>query len=390
MTQPQHSDDATTSPASEAVELAWVEHLVEGGTTPWRHWRTRAVEAGPGRSVPVPGAQNLEALRRLNQLNGGVATDAGFAEQVLTAALPGRGRPDLRLAGGTHTPWGHPPVEPDELRAKDLLRVVTGVIAERLLATELPPLPLPRRRRRWARPFELHGDPWARAQAVDALALDGRVPGGSAAHAVVLGAGLDDLLAAQWALRSHREPTTNWMAWTRSLQRHDRLPAAVDLAAIAAHAADRLGTPRRVHLVFEPAAVGPLVGMPALPAPAPVAGAVATDLTRHVGTALVVRTSPEVRHRLVWEVLRPLLARHDTSLLRLPERVQEWAAERAAGMTASLQRAGYRVHGDLARLVPTSPDDESRDQTGDHLETSLRLGLQVLQGWSHETPDNGA
>ena len=41
----------------------WVDHLRDGGTTPWRDW------TGEGRAGArvLPGAQQLELLRRLNQ-----------------------------------------------------------------------------------------------------------------------------------------------------------------------------------------------------------------------------------------------------------------------------------------------------------------------------------
>ena len=50
-----------TGPARAA---AWVAHLREGGTTPWAEW-TGTVD-GPTPPV-LPGAQQLELLRRVNQ-----------------------------------------------------------------------------------------------------------------------------------------------------------------------------------------------------------------------------------------------------------------------------------------------------------------------------------
>ncbi|WP_298748752.1 hypothetical protein, partial [uncultured Nocardioides sp.] len=47
-----------------ARAAAWVAHLRQGGTTPWAAWT--GTVAGPA-SPLLPGAQQLELLRRVNQ-----------------------------------------------------------------------------------------------------------------------------------------------------------------------------------------------------------------------------------------------------------------------------------------------------------------------------------
>ncbi|MEC9052271.1 MAG: hypothetical protein VX747_07415, partial [Actinomycetota bacterium] len=79
-----------TGPARAA---AWVAHLREGGTTPWAEWA--GTVDGPTPPV-LPGAQQLELLRRVNQR---AAVPDALVERVLTASAAGRGRPDLELVG---------------------------------------------------------------------------------------------------------------------------------------------------------------------------------------------------------------------------------------------------------------------------------------------------
>src|SRR6185436_1714237 len=76
----------------------WVEHLRRGGTTPWRDWSVQ----GPARGRVLPGAQQLELLRRVNlavasSAAPSAAPSAALVERIVTASAPGRGRPDLEL-----------------------------------------------------------------------------------------------------------------------------------------------------------------------------------------------------------------------------------------------------------------------------------------------------
>lgn len=365
----------TPVPTDRDLELAWVSHLLGGGTTGWREFR-----AAPGALEPsswtglVPGAQNLELLRRLN-LTAPIGPDG--AREVLHASLPGRGRPDLRLIGHRTPAWGFPPVDPAELPAADLLRVLTGFLAHRLHTTELPQLE-PVRARRWARQFELAGNPWQRAQYLDQLRSQRRTPGGPAAHVLVLVTGLDQMLAAQWAWRAHRDPITTWPHWQHLVRKRGRLPLGVDPVQTAQRAAARVGR-RRVHIVLDPSAVADLTGARTLATPAPLPSAAAADLARQVSTALVVRTSAERRHRLMWEVFRQQAAGTGGGQLRVSPGVQEWLGDRAAAMSDQLRAAGYPVHGDLSGLAPTTLAADSRSAGGHRDEDTVELGMKMLR-----------
>ncbi len=76
-----------------AAAWGWVAHLADGGTTPWVVWSGTAEPRGDR----LPGAQNLELLRRLN-LAG--RPGPGLVEGVLAVDPSRRSRPALPLAGG--------------------------------------------------------------------------------------------------------------------------------------------------------------------------------------------------------------------------------------------------------------------------------------------------
>ena len=100
----------------------WVAHLREGGTTPWATGPDDASDAGPY----LPGAQQLELLRRLNRR----PARRRPRDRVLAAPAPGRGRPDLAAgrAVAEARPSARRPVDPADLSADELLRVATALL----------------------------------------------------------------------------------------------------------------------------------------------------------------------------------------------------------------------------------------------------------------------
>src|SRR5512133_1345670 len=100
--------------AGEARAWGWVGHLRDGGTTPWADWSAPAPDdQQAGRYLP--GAQQLELLRRINQRR---LPSPELAERVLATSAPGRGRPDLGLVGVLlESRFGPPPVDPADLPA---------------------------------------------------------------------------------------------------------------------------------------------------------------------------------------------------------------------------------------------------------------------------------
>ena len=109
---PRHRASAAgpvTAPSSATRPAAsvhgWVAHLRAGGTTPWLAWTDPGAGDEPaGRALP--GAQQLELLRRINlarrRAHGPVATATPrtrLADRVLAAPAAGRGKADLPLIG---------------------------------------------------------------------------------------------------------------------------------------------------------------------------------------------------------------------------------------------------------------------------------------------------
>ena len=118
----------------------WVAHLREGGTTPWQEWHER----GESHGRYLPGAQQLELLRRLNAAG---SPDRALGESVLAASAAGRGRPDLELVGaGPDSTFGPAPVDPAELPAGELVRVAASVLADQVVDAGAPAQGEPARR----------------------------------------------------------------------------------------------------------------------------------------------------------------------------------------------------------------------------------------------------
>ena len=148
----------TAAPGSPGPAHGWVAHLRDGGTTPWLAW---AADTTPDHDTPdraLPGAQQLELLRRINLARGSSARPRGeddrvrtrLADRVLAAPAAGRGLADLPLVGLTASDFGPRPVDPSHLEAHELLRVASQDSNRKLavLATEVGEtgdLSLPRR-----------------------------------------------------------------------------------------------------------------------------------------------------------------------------------------------------------------------------------------------------
>lgn len=106
----------------------------------------------------LPGAQQLELLRRINLAHGSAPLQPGLADRVLATTAAGRGKADLPLVGLPGSGFGPAPVDPATVGAHELLRVASVLVADDLVA--LGPDAV---RTSWARPwrrrFRLVGDP---------------------------------------------------------------------------------------------------------------------------------------------------------------------------------------------------------------------------------------
>jgi hypothetical protein len=356
--------------AEEARAWGWVAHLRDGGTTPWSAWSSAAgADEQSGRYLP--GAQQLELLRRLNQLR---LPAPELADRVLATSAPGRGRPDLGLVGVLRaSAFGPPPVDPGELPADELVRVATSVIAEDVVAAGDPlEARIPRLLRRRYRAV---GDPELARPLRDALVAAGRPPGGRRATVVVAGTDVATMLAHAWTARCLGAGVRSWPDWLATVASRPELPERIDLAALAAHWSRRVG-PGRVHVVLGDSRLAMRLagGRRRRVVRAAPLSAAAVELARRTAPVVGTLVAPERRTALMWHRLRPVLAAHPGPELQVPRRHRGWVLEQTRGLRHRLSCGDYAVHGALlepvARAGVTAPDDER----------VLELAMRVLLG----------
>jgi hypothetical protein len=357
----------------------WVSHLREGGTTPWLRWEG----LGDSRGRYLPGAQQLELLRRLNAAG---SPGARLADAVLTASAAGRGRPDLELVGaGPESAFGPAPVDPAELPAGELVRVAASVLADEVAdagvpAQTEPPLSLSRASW-WRRGYRIVGDPGLADPLRAQLVARGRPPGGREPRIVVVGSDVATMTGHAWTYRALTEGVTSWREWLRLLRERREVPARADLLALCRAWEQRVGK-ARVHVVLDLGAVPRLVGdRRGLTTPRPVPGE-AGELARRVGSVLGLLVLPDVRETLVTTRLRPRIEEAAAGLpgaapLVVPPAQRDWFETAAEKMRQGIEHAGYAVHGDLDALVPRWPAGPDA-AIGPSLQSTLDLAVRVL------------
>ncbi len=343
----------------------WVAHLSEGGTTPWTSYDGAGAQRDGER---LPGAQQLELLRRVNAAIGG---KSAAAERMLRASLTGRGQPEFGLQGISDV---RPGIDPSTLPESELLRVAASAIADSLIVGGLPePVepPPPRRRRRH---FNLVGDPWLTIPLRAELTLAGHPPSGGRARAYVLGGNFDAMVVDAWSAACFDNGPASWDNWLAKWAERDRPPARVDLVKIAARHQSRA---RSVELVLDPALLRGLLGVRRpITAPVPLA-AHALETARRVAVVLGGLVSPLERTALLRGRLLPVLSTVDGPRLTLPETHRPWSLRMNARMAASLAEADYPVHGDWeganARAVATGPVLDRPVEAG-----TLKVAMSLL------------
>jgi hypothetical protein len=365
---------------SEGVARAWgwVAHLRTGGTTPWARWR-QAAPAARQAGRYLPGAQQLELVRRLNLM--GTPTPE-LTDRVITASAPGRGLPDLALEGVLPpSRFGTPPVDPSRLGPGELVRVATALLAENVVAAGDPPEP--RATRLLRRRYRVLGDPELARPIREALIADGRPPGGPSATVVVLGTGLDRMLAHVWTARSFGAGARPWREYLAAERRRADLSPRLDVAGLARTWADRVGT-GRVHVVVDDVRLAARLAGRRRPAPALAElSADAVELARRTAPVVGALVTPERRSQLMWHRFRPVLAAYAGPPLLVPSTHHAWLTERTAHLRRRLSAGGYAVHGDLPgpslRPGVPAPDEEA----------VLTLAMWVLLGSPAERPVDG-
>ena len=378
------------SSAGPARAHSWVAHLRDGGTTPWLAWAGTA--DAPARPGPLPGAQQLELLRRINLAFESRAQPRGdhdrertrHADRVLAAPAAGRGKADLPLVGAADPGFGAQPVDPATVSAHELLRVASVLLADDLVALGADPVHTSWVRP-WRRRFRLVGDPVVVGALRSHLLARGRPEGGPRPFLVAVGAPLDELLARTWTQRCFETGAMPWTEWLRFWRERDQLPARADLPA----SVQRWHARRPfVRIVTDLERLPRQVGVRSLPQ-VRVPGADQAELARRVAAVVGLKVPAADRPGLMRTLQRRI---PDTGLapVAVPARERAWVASSAARMTRSLTRAGYPVVGDLADLAPravTAPTGPTgaRDQQV----LGLAIRMVVDPGWRTAAHEEG-
>ncbi|MGA8845569.1 MAG: hypothetical protein WB471_03025 [Nocardioides sp.] len=377
----------------------WVAALRSGSTTPWSQWPPDAAPA-PALDRDLPGAQQLELLRRVNLASAAPRPD--LAERILAVGATGRGRPDLELPGtSTSRRWGPEPTDPTDLGAAELLRFVGMLLAEDLavsghreLAEEASgavtssraaatlPARARRRLRRRAPGHRLVGDPWLVDPLRQVMLAQGHPLGGSRSAVVVIGTDLVTMLADTYTARAFDDGVAPWHRWLRTGPGDRTLPPRIDLAHVARHWQEEAGH-RRVVVVTEPRLATDVLPLRSSAVPDPDQArpsADAVDLARRVAAALGLLVPRQERRALLRGVLLPRLltdnAQHPAPPLTVPEARTSWVVRQAEQMRDDLLEAGYAVVGDPEALVPRTTDRRGAvpDSSG-VLDLAIRLLL---------------
>ena len=375
----------------ERAVASWEDHLRAGGRTTWSAWREQTDSTRPATdpSRPTPDATHLELVRRLNTRPGG--NDPGLHELVLHTASPGRGLVDVPL------PWpeqprrfGTPAVEPDQLPARELIRLAVGVLAR--LLPGVAPTRAPQEADRWPFPwrtrFRVHGSPGTAAGVRRMLLDQGAVESDWRPTHLVVGRPLEVMLAEHWARSTRDAGILTWgTLWRRTTA--SGLPAYLSLPDVAEDLATRPG--ESVHVVVATdaqhvaARVAQLLGRREEPLTSRADPAEA-DLLRRVNRLLALTEGPgwvrELAGRLVGSVLQDSLPVREPPPLGVPARARTWAAETATAMADRLREAEYPVHGNPGDLVP-APHTPAGPGGGVDSSRTLELALDACVGAWH-------
>lgn len=361
----------------------WTAHLREGGTTPWSQWRAPAEPQGR----VLPGAQQLELLRRLNERAAeGAPAPVTLADRVLAASMPGRGLPDLPLlAGDELSAFGPRPVDPSSLPPEEVLRPGILLLAEDLAAAGRVPRPPVRRLRRWPprRRYRLVGDPMLAGPLRVAMSERGRPPG-PRGEIVILASDLGRMLGHTWVDACFRGGAGPWAEWLDGWRQRSRVPGGIDLPLQAQLWAQRRGA-AHVHVVADRSRLAPLLGVRTLPPVPAQPGATAAELARRVGAALGLLVQAEDRVPLLREGLLPRLPADvlDDAPPPLPPGHHEWVAQRARRMARRLARGDYAEVPTRAELRPGRPGHGpvpgAGQDVGPRMDAVLELGLRLLR-----------
>lgn len=362
----------------------WVQHLLDGGTTRWSVFEGEA----PREPGFLPGAQQLELLRRLNELGPELGRPSyDLAQRVLHTSGTGRGQQHLDLVGvRDRSSFGSPPVRPREIPSEEMHRVAAAVLADLAVTTAMPEPPeWPRARVRRTR-YRLGGDPLLARSVRLQLRGHGWPPGGRRPVAVMALCDYATYLGDVWTVKARQGDASTWRLWLDHRFKQPGLPGPLDLERQCGNWADTVGADR-VHLAFEVRDVRRLLGCPRLVAP-PRPSHASTEGMRQVGQALRPAVQPPERRARMTQVVQPWFDRaeaglpgsNDLARPRIPRHMTGWVDAEARRIHEALLEAGYPVLGadGLERLLPTLRASGPSGSLVQHHEQVLALMLRAM------------
>ncbi|WP_141012736.1 hypothetical protein [Nocardioides sambongensis] len=191
-------------------------------------------------------------------------------------------------------------------------------------------------------------------------------------------ADLPTLAVHAWATRAVRGGVLGLEEWLRARVTAERLPRSLDVVAMAARSAERVGS-ERVTLSFGAGHLPDLIGGGGLP-PVHVPS---IDLARQVGRPLGVLVTDAERTALLAHRLLPRLRQVAGAAgpAVVPAPWAEQLRDHAERSVTALQRAGYPVRGRLELLVPpTAPPARSASSEVSTLRLAMDLLLETKDG----------
>jgi hypothetical protein len=374
-------------PAYAGTVRAWAAHLIEGGSTPWSEWTGTDHPAVPG-AGELPSAPQLEVVRRLADRQ--IPQFPRLAELILATAGPGRGLIDVPLTWpvAEDAPrFGAPPMDPGKVPADELLRVCVGVLGTLVRDWQVPPVLVARRRAAlWRKSFAVHGSPGTATAVRAALLAQGLSEGGRRATQLVIVRPLDAMMAEQWGVRVRGGAGMTWERLWEHAAANDRLPPALDVAAIADRMARTLGA-ERVHVILAhtreqaAAAAAGVLGV-RMRGELGRESVAATDLVRRLNVALTVSVG-EISLRALSDALRELTAGADPGAddgeLGAPLRQFDWSRRTGREIATELRGARYSVHGDPGVVIPTDHAGRRAIDPADTLAVALTACVRAWQ-----------
>lgn len=309
------------------------------------------------------GVRQEEVLRRVLARNPRPTTES----LILQATPAGRGLTEADLSG----------IPADELPAKELLRVATSAIADKLVSKGIPPTAEPPSRSK-RRGYVLAGDPLAANPIRAELISRGRRPGGKRTRAWVLAGPIDRMLAHAWTAACFDSGPQSWPQWLATWAHRGKPPTRADLVAIARKHRD---AGRRPTIVTDPALLPSALGVTG-PLPPPLAlSAPVAEVSRRVAIILGGLVSVDERRALLRTQLIPRVAGARGPELALPSSFGEYAEGQAWRMHEQLAADGYPVIGELSGLAPSpvgDPDGLAEEAVLDAAISMLASRLPVV------------